>query len=311
MELRQAASARVLGGMCMVELGEKYPNIVSMDTDLPSDLNAAFIKKYPDRAFNAGIAEQNAVSVSAGLAHEGFHPFVFSFTPFLSMRACEQVRSDVCYGNLPVVLIGNGAGYSHGICGATHCGFEDCAIMVSFANMTVLEPSEPWMLPKVLEAAVALKAPVYIRYSSDPAPPIYEEGYKYEIGKAIIAREGDDGAVIASGPCVGFAIEAVEALRAENGVSIRVVDMHTIKPIDRDAIISAAGTGKIVCVQDHSIFGGLGTYVGQVIAEAGISCKYKVLGCPDKFVPLATTPYLYKINEMDAAGIAKNMKALL
>ena len=309
-EKREATSARVLGGLFLAELGDKYPNIVTMDCDLPSPLGAPFKAKYPGRAFDAGIAEQNAVGVSAGLAHEGFQPFVLSFTPFLSMRACEQVRTDICYGKLPVILIGNGAGYSQGICGATHCGLEDCAIMCSFANMTVLEPSEPWMLPKSIEAAVELKSPVYIRYSSDAALPLYEEGYKYQIGRAIIAREGEDAAIIASGPCVTEAIKASEALKEESGLTVRVVDMHTLKPLDREAVVNAAMTGKVICVQDHTVFGGLGTYVGQIIAESGIGCKYKVLGCPDKFVPLASTRFLYKENEMDAEGIAKNLKKL-
>jgi transketolase len=227
------------------------------------------------------------------------------------MRACEQVRTDICYSNLPVRIIGNGAGYSNGISGATHCAFEDCAITTSFANMTVIEPGDPFMVVDVLEETMKWEGPIYIRLGREAVAALYPESTEYKIGKALIPRDGDDGAFIAAGIVVHHAIEAAKTIEEETGAKIRVIDMHTIKPIDVEAIIDAAKTGKIICSQDHNIIGGLGYCVAAVLAENGASCEYKILGCPDKFVPIANPEYLYHMNEYDAEGLAKHMKAML
>ncbi len=304
--------ARDLVGEYLLVLAEKYPNLVVVDADVRvSARTQKFFKKYPERTFDVGVAEQNAASIAAGLAHEGFIPFVSSFACFMSMRSCEQIRSDICYGNLPAILLGLYAGYSNGISGATHSGVEDCAIMSSFAGMTVLEPGDPWMVKKMLDAAIEKGGPVYIRLSREAGTSLYAQDYKYEIGKALIPREGNDGAFVASGPCVRWAIEASEIIEKKCGAKMRVVDCHTIKPIDKEAIGSAAKTGRIVCIQDHIIYGGLGYHVGAAIAESGIGCKFKILGCPDKFVPIATPDFLYRENEMDTEGLVKNMMAFL
>lgn len=234
-------SARDAVGKCLATLGGEYDNmlVLTADVDTSSRIQA-FKEKYPDRCYNVGIAEQNLMSVSAGLAHEGFRPLAFAFAPFASMRCYEQVRTDICYSKLPVVIIGNGAGYSNGASGCTHCALEDSALMVACNNMTVLEPGDPFQIAKLLEAAMELNAPVYIRLGREATSSLYPEDTKYEIGKALIPREGDDGAFICTGIMVHFAMEAAKRIHDELGKEIRVVDMFTIKPLDKQAVIDAA-----------------------------------------------------------------------
>ena len=305
-------AVRDVAGKYISKLGEKNDKVVVVNADLSgTSRNKGFVEEFPDRSFNVGIAEQNLVSFSAGLAHEGFMPYAFTMAPFISIRACEQCRTDVAYGHLNVRLIGNYAGYSSGVSGATHCALEDCAIMGSMAGMTVLEPGDPYQICKMLEATLTWDGPVYIRSGIEAIKPIYPEEYDYQIGKAIIAREGSDGAFICSGIVVQFALEAAERLEKETGAKIRVIDMHTIKPIDERAVTEAAKTGRVIAAQDHNIVGGLGYYAAAVIAKSGLATQFKILGCPDHFVPIATAPYLFKVNEYDTDGLVKNMKEML
>jgi transketolase len=177
--------------------------------------------------------------------------------------------------------------------------------------MSIVEPGDPWQIAKILEASLDYEGPLYIRMGREAQVQIYEEDYQYEIGKAITVREGSDGAFICSGITVHMALDAAKKLESDLGAKISVIDMHTIKPIDKDAVLKAARTGKIVTAQDHNIIGGLGYQVAPVIVEAGVPCKVKMLGCPDHFVPLATTEYLYKKNGYDVDGLYENMKAML
>ena len=305
-------SLRDAMGNYLTEMGGKYDNMVAVTADVASSSRiTAFIEKYPDKYYNVGIAEQQLMSFCAGLANEGFRPYAFSFAPFATMRACEQVRTDICYPNLPVVIIGNGAGYSNGVSGATHCALEDCAIFTSFPNMTVIEPGDPFMAAKILEATMAWDGPIYIRMGREATSALYPDDVEYKIGKALIPREGSDGAFITAGIVTHHAMAAAEQIKEETGKEIRVVDMHTIKPLDVEAILEAAKTGRIVCAQDHNIIGGLGYAVGTVLAENGCDCKYKVLGCVDEFLPIATPDFLYHKYAFDAEGLAKHMKAFL
>lgn len=305
-------SLRDAVGACMESLGEQYPNMIvcSADVDVSSRIGG-FKKKFPERSYNVGIAEQDLMSFCTGMAIEGYIPFAFSFAPFASMRAAEQVRTDICYNNLPVRIVANYAGYSGAESGCTHCALEDCAIMSSFANMTVIEPGDPFQIARVLKATMEWQGPVYIRMGKEATTSLYGEEEKYEIGKALMPRAGQDGAFIASGIVVHHAMEAAQIVKEKTGAEIRVIDMHTIKPLDKEAVLEAAKTGRIVCGQDHNRIGGLGYAVGNTLAEAGVSCKFKILGCPDEFVPLATPNFLYHLNEYDAEGLAKNMMAML
>ena len=305
-------SLRDAVGKCLADLGGKYPDmlVLTADVDTSSRIQA-FKEKYPDRCYNVGIAEQSLMSTAAGLAHEGYKPLCFAFAPFATMRCYEQVRTDICYSALPVIIIGNGAGYSNGISGCTHCGLEDSALMVACNNMTVIEPGDPFQMVKVLEAAMELNRPVYIRMGREATSSLYPEDVKYEIGKALIPKAGDDGAFIGTGIMVHFAMEAARRIEEETGKHIRVVDMHTIKPLDKQAVLSAAATGKVVAAQDHNLLGGLGQLVGSAIAEAGMACKLICRGCPDEFVPIATPEFLYARNGMDAEGLYQAMMSLL
>lgn len=307
-----ARSARDVLGEYLPVLGKADPALVLVNADLAGSCRVrACQAAFPNRYYNVGIAEQSMVSFAAGMAHEGFQPIVYTMAPFLSMRACEQVRSDICYGELPVILIGTGAGYSASVQGATHCALEDCAIFGAMGGMAILEPGDPYIAIKMLDAAVARKKPVYIRIGRDASRAIYPDDTAYEIGRALTPREGNDGAFLVSGLCVTMALQAAERLHQELAVKIRVVDMHTIKPIDKDAVLSAAKTGRIVCAQDHAIIGGLGYAAAAVLAEAGVSCRFKMLGCPDQYVPLAKPEFLYHRNGYDAEGLYQAMKNML
>lgn len=304
-------SMRDAVGNCLAELGEKYDNmlVLTADVDTSSRIQL-FQKAFPDRCYNVGIAEQSLMSTACGMAIEGYKPLTFAFASFASMRCYEQIRTDICYANAPVIIIGNNAGYSNGASGCTHCALEDSALMVACNNMTVIEPGDPAQMVQVLRAAMELNAPVYIRLGREATSSLYADDVPYEIGKALIPREGNDGAYVCCGIMVHFAMEAAARIKEEMGKEIRVVDMHTIKPLDRQAVIEAAKTGRVVSAQDHNILGGLGQLVGSAIAEAGIACKLAVRGCPDEFVPIATPDFLYARNGMDADGLYKAMKEL-
>lgn len=295
----------------MNELGRKNNRVAVVNADLMGTCrNRGFVEEFPERSFNVGIAEQNMISFAAGLAHEGFIPYTFSMAPFISMRACEQCRTDVAYAGLKVRMLATYAGCSGGISGATHWSVEDCAIMCGIPSMTVLEPCDRIQAQKMLDATLDFDGPVYIRSSVEPVNNIYDDSYDFRIGKASVAKEGDDGAIIASGVTVQFALEASWEIEKQTGRKIRVVDMHTIKPIDREAVISAAGTGKVIVAQDHNVIGGLGTAVGAVIAEAGMGVKFRILGINDKFVSMAHAPFLYHEFGYDSRGIETAMTKL-
>lgn len=300
-------------GSHMDNMGYKNSLVVAVTADLAGTCRIKdFFKNFPERSFNTGIAEQNMVSFASGLAHEGYLPYVFSMSPFISMRACEQCRTDIAYGNLNVKLIGVYSGFSGGISGATHWGLEDSAIMSSISGFTVLEPSDPVQAIKMMDETLSYKGPVYIRVSVEPTFKIYNaDNYEYKIGKASIPLNGEDGAFICSGIVVQKAIRAAEKIYRDYGKKIKVVDMHTIKPIDEDAIISAVNTGAVVVAQDHNIIGGLGYHVAAVMVKRCVYSKLIMLGAPDKFIPMAHADYLYKKYGYDSDGLYSSMVTLL
>lgn len=298
-------------GGYMTTLGDEDSKVVVVNADLMGTCrNRSFAEKYPERTFNVGIAEQDMVSFAAGLAHEGFRSYAFTMAPFMSMRACEQVRTDVAYADLDVTLIGAYAGVSGGISGATHWGLEDVGIMTSFPNMTVMEPCDPVEAHKMMEATLSYDGPAYIRTSVEPTISIYDDDFDFQIGKASEVLSGDDGAFIVSGITVKYALLAAMHIKERYGKNIRVIDMHTIKPIDRKAAIDAAATGRVIVAQDHNIHGGLGNAVSEVIVEEGIATKFKNIGYPDKFVAMAHAPYLYHKFGYDAEGLETAMMSL-
>jgi len=304
-------SAREVYGKKLAEIGATNDKIVVLTADLMrSNKTGDFRKAHPDRFFNIGIAEQNMMGIAAGLALEGKIPFVSTMATFASMRACEQMRTDICYANLSVRIVATHGGLTTGA-GPTHYGQEDLAIARSMPNMTVIAPGDPNQIGKVVEASIDWKGPIYIRIGRGGEPVVYKEDYKYEIGKSITVKDGNDITLIATGCIVFYALAAAEKL-AEEGIKARVIDMHTIKPIDREAIIKAAKeTGIIITGEDHNIFGGLGSAVAEVLAEEGISCKFKRLGIPDVFGTNGEPELLYHKYGYDTDGIYATAKALL
>lgn len=299
-------------GEYMTALGEANDKVVIVNADLAGTCrNRDFLEKYPQRAFNTGIAEQNMVSFAAGLACEGFIPYVFSMAPFLTMRACEQVRTDVAYGGRNVRMIGVYAGLSGGISGATHWAIEDVGIMTSIPGIAVFEVSDANQAKKLLEYSLKYDGPLYIRCGVEPTEDIYPDDIVVDKGGSVEVCKGNDGAILCSGVTVQYACEAVKIIRERIGAIVRVVDMYSIKPIDKQAVIKAAKTGAVLVVQDHSVYGGLGSIISKVIAEEGFGLKFKCLGLQDKFVPMAHAPYLYRLCEIDHEGIIENMIGLL
>ncbi|MCL1804510.1 MAG: transketolase family protein [Clostridiales bacterium] len=277
-------SARSVVGDTILELGQKDKRIWALTADTGGALSA-FKGEFPDRYVDVGIAEQNVVGVAAGLALEGNIPMVMGMIPFMTMRACEQVRTDVCYQNLPVRLIGTGGGLTSGG-GSTHNAMEDISIMRSFVNMTVLSIGDPNLIRDAIYASMDLPGPLYIRLAQGKQDAvIYEKGsIKFEFGKGIVARDGSDVTIFAHGEMVRQALEAALKLE-EEGKSVRVVDMVSIKPIDEDLIVSCVKeTGRIVVVEDHLMTGGLASAVADVMADRGVSPKaFKRLGIPQVF----------------------------
>ena len=299
-------------GAYMTDLGNRDDKVVVVNADLSGTCrNKDFVEKFPERSFNVGIAEQNMVSFAAGLAHEGFKLYTFTMAPFLTMRACEQCRTDVAYANLSVRLIGVYAGMSGGISGATHWAIEDCGIMTSIPNMRVFEVSDVLQAKRILDATLEIQGPVYIRTTVEPVCNFYHDDFIFKEGGSYKLSEGNDGTILCCGVTLQYAVEAARKLKESHGLNISVIDMYSIKPIDNEAFLSACKTKNILVVQDHNIYGGLGSMVSQVIAESGFAVNFKILGLNDEFMAMAHAPYLYKICEIDTLGIMKNMIELL
>jgi transketolase len=300
-------------GEVLSQLGDRYPDIVAITADLATSTKIGrFGKKYPERFINVGIAENSMFGLAAGLALAGLRPVVSTFAVFTALRSAEQVRTDICYQNLDVKIISTHAGISFGQAGSTHHCTEDLAVMRSFPNMTVIAPADGIETGNAVAAAMELSGPVYIRIGRGFEPPVYkEQNYGFTIGKAITMRDGKDITLIACGVGVLQAMRAAEVLDKQ-GLSVRVINMHTIKPIDRDVIVKAVQeTRRIVTIEDHSVMGGLGTAVGEVIVESGKACGFKKLGVPDCFSIVGYPEDLYHHYKFDADGIVETVGELM
>lgn len=270
-------------GEALKELGEENNNVVVLDADLSgSTKTGVFQKAHPDRFINVGIAEQNLIGTAAGLAAAGKIPFASTFAMFASGRAFEIIRNSVCYPNLNVKIAATHAGLTVGEDGATHQALEDISIMRSLPNMVVLNPADAVETKQCIKAAAKHNGPVYIRLGRSKTPVIFDESYKFEIGKGVELKEGSDITIIVTGIMVGKALEASEEL-SKAGINARVINISTIKPIDKDIIIKAAKETKgIVTVEEHSIIGGLGSAVAEVVSENNPT-KVIRIGTMDKF----------------------------
>jgi transketolase len=309
-----AMAAREVYGRVLAEMSKTNDKIVGVTADLAKSTAIAFFhKENPDKFFNVGIAEQNLMGVAAGMAKMGLIPFASTFAAFASMRAAEQVRTDICYQNLPVKIIATHSGISFGAAGTTHHCTEDIAIMRSFANLTVIVPADGTETANAVRACIDIPGPVYIRIGRGFEPPYYEdENYGFEIGKAHMVRDGSDLAIITCGIGVLQAAEAARTLEEQDGLSVRVINMHTIKPIDTEAIMKAVtDTRRIVTVEEHNTLGGLGSAVADVIAESGKGCAFRKLGLNDEYSEVGYPEDLYAYYKLDSNGIVDTIREVM
>lgn len=295
-------------GQALAEFGEKY-DIIVFDADLSKSTKTdTFKKKFPERFFNAGIAEANMVSTAAGIASTGKTVFVSSFAMFAAGRAFEQIRNSVGYPHLNVKIGATHAGISVGEDGATHQCLEDIGIMRTIPGMVILNPADATESILAVEAAIKHDGPVYLRFGRLAVPELFDRAtYKFELGKGVQLSDGSDVTIIATGLMVPEAIDAAKAL-AEEGISARVINIHTIKPIDKDIIAKAAKeTGAIVTAEEHNIIGGLGSAVAEVLCE---TCPVPMLrvGTEDKFGKSGKPAILLEEYGLTAANIAKKAK---
>ncbi len=297
-------------GAALAELGDKYDFVV-LDADLAAATKTGvFKKKFPDRFFDCGIAEGNMMSVAAGLAAAGQPVFASSFAMFAAGRAYEQVRNCIGYPHLNVKIGATHAGITVGEDGATHQCIEDFALMRAIPGMTVINPADAVEARAAIEAAINFNGPVYMRFGRYAVPVIYGDGYKFEIGKGINMVEGKDVTIIATGMMVSMAMDAAKVLANED-ISARVINIATIKPIDKDIILDAArSTGAIVTSEEHSIIGGLGSAVAEVVCE-GCPVPVVRMGVEDKFGHSGKVPPLLEMYGLTVENMVAKAKAAI
>ena len=295
-------------GKALVELGEKNKNVVVLDADLAAATKTgAFKKAFPERFFDTGIAESNMMSLAGGLATTGYTVFASTFAMFAAGRAFEQVRNTIGYPHLNVKIGATHAGISVGEDGASHQCCEDIALMRSIPGMVIINPADDIEARAAVFAAAEHDGPVYMRFGRLAVPRVFDENYKFEIGKAVTLKEGTDVTIIATGLMVNEAIEAAKTLEAE-GISVELINMHTIKPLDKEAVIKAAKkTGCIVTAEEHNIIGGLGSAVTEAVCE---ECPVPVVrvGVNDEFGKSGPAVELLHLYGLDAENIVKHAK---
>ena len=298
-------------GNALVELGKEHEEIVVLDADLAGATKTGIFKKaFPERHINCGIAESNMIGVAAGLAATGKVPFASSFAMFAAGRAFEQIRNSVGYPKLNVKIGATHAGISVGEDGATHQCNEDLALMRTIPGMIVACPSDDIEARAMVKAAYEHVGPVYMRFGRAAVPVINtNEDYKFEFGKGIVLREGKDVVIIANGLEVAEAVKAAEMLAAD-GIDAKVINMHTIKPLDEELVVEAAKVGKIVTVEEHSVIGGLGSAVCDVVAQKA-PAKVLKIGVNDVFGESGPAAELIKKYGLDAEGIYNKVKAFV
>lgn len=303
-------SARSVVGDTIAEFGGKDNRVWLLTPDIGFGCKD-FKEKYPDRFLDTGIAEQNVVGISSGLAYDGNIPFIIGMMPFMSMRALEQVRTDICYPNLPVRIIANYAGLT-GNGGSTHYAMEDMALYSSLVNMTVCAASDPVQLRQIIEKSMTYDGPLSIRI--DPGKEnriLYPSDADFEIGKGFTAREGRDISVIACGEMVDYALQLHDAAEKE-GISVRVIDMFTVKPLDEEIVRKAASeTGRIIVWEDHLMKNGLASAVADVLCDQGIRVKsFKRFGVPQVYPGFGSAEELYHQYQYDLEAVLSYLKSL-
>jgi transketolase len=308
---RSAKQTRLAFGQALLELAERESRTVVVSADTQDLLGIRpYIERYRDRFVELGIAEQNAIGAAAGLATTGLRPYVCAYAPFITARSMEQVRNDVAYANQRVVIGAAASGISLGVAGGTHHALEDLALMRSLPNMTVIVPADVDEAYKATLATLDIDGPVYLRLGGrTEEPPVSDPEARFHVGCAVELRPGKDVTVIACGALVEMAVRASDVLRQE-GVAARVINMHTIKPFDRDAVLKAAAeTRGIVTAEEHHLTGGLGGAVAELLAVEHPT-RMRMVGMPDTFAMVGPTVPLRKKYGMSAEAIADACRAL-
>ena len=295
----------------IVELGQANQSIYVIDADIGKSCKTGkFSKALPEQYLNVGIAEQNAAGVAAGLATTGKIPFVVTYAVFGSLRMCEQIRQEICYPNLNVKIACSHGGLTPANDGASHQAIEDMGVLRTIPNMTVIQPADYVSAKKLVRQAANAYGPMFLRFTRDAVPVIYDEDQEFTIGKAVQIRDGKDVAIIAIGDTVRLAIDAAKELEAQ-GVTARVLDMHTLKPMDTAAVAACIrDIGKIVTVEDHNILNGLGSAVCECVAEAGHGAVRRI-GVQDQFGQSAPYERLLDMNGITVENIVAQAKSLL
>lgn len=305
MDINNKKATRQSYGEALLDLGKKNEKIVVLDADLSTATKTnMFAKEFPDRFFDMGIAEQNMLSTAAGMSTCGKIPYVSTFAVFAAGRAYDQIRNSICYPNLNVKICATHAGITVGEDGATHQMIEDISLMRTLPNMTVISTSDDIQTKWAVEQISMIQGPVYLRLSRLTTPIIYNENQTFEIGKAVQIGEGIDGTIFATGVTVSEAIKAQEILK-QKGINVRVIDMHTIKPIDKEVIIKCANeTKKLISIEDHNIIGGLGSAISEVLTDE-FPVKLIRLGIKDTFGKSGKAEELMKYFKITADDLVK------
>ena len=308
MDINNKKATRQSYGEYLLELGKTNKNVVVLDADLAGATKTnIFAKEFPERFFDMGIAEQDMMATAAGFATCSKIPFVSTFAVFATGRCYDQIRNSICYPNLNVKICATHAGITVGEDGATHQMLEDINLMRGLPNMTVISPCDDTQVKWAVNEAAKISGPVYIRFGRAATPLIYDNETKFEIGKAVQFGEGTDATIFATGIMVAEALKAKEELEKE-GINVRVVDVHTIKPIDEDTIIKCAKeTDKLISIEEHSIIGGLGTAISEVLSE-NYPKKLTRLGMKDCFGKSGKAQELLNYYNLNAEAIIKEVK---
>ena len=312
--IQAAAIPAFVAGQELADLGETDPRIVVLTADLAgAGRTADFRDRHPDRFFNMGVAEQNMISVAAGMAASGLRPYLSTFAAYVALLGCEQIRTDLAYPGLPVRILAHHSGMSLGYYGTSHHSLEDLSAMRAIADLTVVCAADANQLRAILRASLDLAGPLYIRLGRGRDPEVYPEvpaGFAF--GRAIRLTEGRDLTLITTGSQVRPCLDAAALLAEQDGLAVRVVDMHTISPINADEAIAAASeTAAVMTVEEHNVTGGLGSAVAEVLLEAGAAVPFRRHGVPDEHVVLGPPAALYAHYELDAAGIAGRARRFL
>ncbi len=301
-------------GKALCEIGEDHPEVVALTADLGKSTKIGmFGEAFPDRFFNVGIAEQNMFGMAAGMSKAGLTPFLSTFSTFASLRSADQLHSDICYQNVNAKIIATHSGTSFGQAGSTHHAICDLAVTRSLPNLTVICPADGMETVNAVRVAYETPGPFYIRINRGFDRVVYPNtDYGFELGKAVELHEGTDLTIIACGSCVFQAIQAANFLDSSDGLKIRVLNMHTIKPIDREAIEKAVmDTRRIITVEDHTVLGGLGSAVAEVVVESGKGCAFKKLGLQDEFAPIGLHEDIMSILGIDSNGIIEAVREVM